>query len=90
MKCYLFCSSLGSRPTLQEIKAIKIVKSCGVEPLGIQHGVGLVPDLFLFRDEHGSTVAVPLGSICESAVRAKLSESKRRWEPSSLHEGICN
>jgi hypothetical protein len=72
-----------TRPSPQEIKAMEIVKSCGVEPLGVQHCLGLIPDLFLFRDEHGSTVGVALAGISESEVQAKLLESKCRWEPKS-------
>jgi hypothetical protein len=97
VKCSVHYSSQGAfgnskkgshetRPSLQQNKATEIVKSCGVEPLGIQHGLGFTPDLFLFTDEHGSTVGVPLASISESAVRAKLLESKCRWD--SLLEAI--
>jgi hypothetical protein len=64
-----------------EAKAIEIVESFGLLPLGIQRGAGVIADLFLFRDEHGSTVGVPLTDVCERIVWAKLLESRQRWEP---------
>lgn len=70
--------------SLREAKAMQIVESCGARPLGIQWGAGVIPDLFLFTDEHGSTVGVPLADISETAVRQKLLASKQRWKLKSI------
>lgn len=63
----------------EETKAEQIVESCGGRPLGIQRGFGIAADLFLFKDEHGSTVGVPFANITEASVRSSLLNSKNRW-----------
>ncbi len=63
----------------EEIKAAEIVSACGARPLGTQWGLGVTPDLFLFRDAHGGCVGVPLSEISIATVQAKLLQAELRW-----------
>lgn len=65
--------------SLQEIRAAEIVSRCGARPLGIQSGLGITPDLFLFVDGHRGTVGTPLTGISTASVQQALLESERRW-----------
>jgi hypothetical protein len=62
-----------------ERECLALCKQAGVQFAGIQSGFNVAPDLVLFNNAHGSTLALPVEGITVGAIIKRVLESEGAW-----------
>jgi len=65
----------------------RVCAAAGCRYIGVQEGDAAmkIPDLILFNDHNGSSLAIKEDKFSEAAVRRKLAESDARWASWRTH-----
>jgi len=62
--------------------------SAGCEYQGVQHGFHILPNLILFADNFGSTLALPIPDLTIEKIMAKVAASDQRQAQESVEDSL--